>query len=273
MSFALPVVDVNVHVFPWPFRHLPASSPRQLARELRAQTVRTAWVGSFESVLHRDIDGVNRRLTDVCRDHGSQAPTKEQTVWLPFGTVHPGLPDWREDLRRCHEQYRMKGIRLYPNYHQYRLDSRPARELLTECARRGLIVQIVLSLEDTRTQHPLVRVSPVDPQSLMPAVQRLPRLPIVLLNSFRETPTGKLESLCRAGRVYVELATLERAAGLERLLTTIPADRICYGSNVPLYYPSAARLKLNSAQIGQLQRKQIASENAESLLRTGRNGK
>ncbi len=261
MAVAPSIIDTNVHIFEWPFRHLPAASPANFDVQFKKQQLEGAFVGSFESIFHRDIDGVNRRLTEACRQYGAVSK-QGGGVWLPFGTVHLGLPDWREDLRRCIKQYHMDGIRLYPNYHQYRLDDETAMDFFRECDRSRMPVQIVMSLEDIRTQHPLVRVPPVDPDSLLPVLERFSRLPVMLLNAFRETPLGKLERVVQAGRVRLELATLERAAGLEQLLTVIPAERLCYGSNSPLYYPSAARLKLSTAEIGEVQRARIASRNA-----------
>ena len=262
------IVDVNVHVFAWPFRHLRLADPRALARELPRLQVAKALVGSLEAVFHRDVDGVNRRLAQVCRESQRVESVGGQNAWIPCGTVHPGLTDWEEDLRRCDETYRMPVVRLYPNYHQYRLDSDLGLALLDACRRRRLLVQIVMSLEDRRTQHPLVRVPPVPLESVQAVASRFPEMPLMLLNAFRETRLSALAKLCRRSNIYLDLATLEGAGSVERVLESIPASRLCYGSNLPLFYGSAARLKLSTAGITERQRTQIASTNVRSLLNT-----
>src|SRR5580704_8191942 len=79
---------------------------------LRKQGVTQAWAGSFDSLLHKNTAGLNTWLAAQCGQHGPN-------FLMPFGSVNPKLPDWEEDLRRCHEKFRLPGIRVHPNYRDY----------------------------------------------------------------------------------------------------------------------------------------------------------
>ena len=85
------VIDTNVNLFHWPFRRLPLDEPEALVRKLRSLGIQSAWCGSFEAILHRDLSEVNRRLAARCRK------SEELTA---IGSVNVELPGWRQDLQR-----------------------------------------------------------------------------------------------------------------------------------------------------------------------------
>lgn len=137
------LVDTHVYLGDWPHAHLNSEAPRELVASLRQHKVTQAWVGSFEGLFHKDIAAINSRLADSCSRHGDG-------MLIPFGTVNPTLPDWEDDLRRCHEKHHMPGIRLYPGYHGYALADSRFAELLSLAAKAKLIVQLVVWLDDAK---------------------------------------------------------------------------------------------------------------------------
>ena len=193
------IIDVNVSLSRWPFRRLPCDEQPKLIKKLREWGVTEAWAGSFDGVFHKDLGAVNARLFDDCK--------RSREVQLrPFGSVNPTLPDWQEDLRRCHEDYHMPGIRLHPGYHGYRLEDPVFAELLTQAERRGLIVQLVVRIEDPRVHHPLMRVPDIDTKPLPGLISAHPKLRIVLLGALQSLRGQAITQLISAGEVYFEIS-------------------------------------------------------------------
>jgi uncharacterized protein len=255
------ITDVNVSLSRWPTRRVPCDEPPRFVERLRACGVTQAWAGSFDGLLHKDVGGVNLRLAAECRQH-------PDGLLQPFGTVNPLLPDWREELRRCHEVHHMPGIRLHPNYHGYQLDNPVFAELLKLAAERGLIVQLALRMEDPRMQHPLLRVADVDVKPLPAVVAALPQLQLVLLNAMPALPNDTLAALVGTGRVCIEIATLEGVGGIAGLLARVPLDQVLFGSHFPYFILESAVLKLRESALSPVQLNAITCENARRVLET-----
>ena len=255
------MIDTNVDLFRWPFRRLIGDDPASLVARLRKKGVTQAWTASFEGLLCRDVAGVNIRLAEACRRQG-------RDFLVPFGSVNPKSPDWEEDLRRCHEVHRMPGIRLHPNYHGYKLDDPAFARLLGLAAKRGLLVQIALSMEDTRTQFPLMQVPTVDPAPLADLLPRLPKLRLVLLNAgyWGGSRTPHIRKIREAGNVWFDIAMNEGVGGLARLITKTSSSRVVFGSHYPFFYFESALLKIRSAGLPHDQELAITEGNARSIL-------
>lgn len=252
------IVDVQVYLSRWPFRRLRGDEPAELVSYLRARGVVEAWAGSFDALLHRDVAAVNARLAEDCRRHGDG-------LLVPFGTVNPSLPDWEEDLRRCHEEHGMPGIRLHPDFHGYGLDDPRFAYLLRAAAERRRIVQIAMRMEDERTQHPRVRVPVTDPAPLLEVLPKTPGVKVVLLNAHRGLAIGMLGRLAAAGVAGFDLATLERMGGLDDFAAGAGPDRVLFGSFFPYFTWESAALKLRESGLDPDTLAKIRSANARRL--------
>jgi uncharacterized protein len=253
------MIDVNVYLSRWPFRRLPCDEMPALAEKLKSAGVKQAWCGSFDALLHKDIAGVNARLAEKCKTHGS-----EKSMLVPFGAINPKLPDWQEDLRRCAEVHKMPGIRLHPNYHGYKLDDPDFAALLAAAAERKLIVQLVIRMEDPRTQHALLQVPDVDAAPLEAVMKQHPKLRLVILNGLMPLRQDLVDKLATAG-VSFDIATLEGIAGLTRLLKSVPLERILFGSHFPFFAWEAAKLKLQESALARFQVEAITEKNAVAV--------
>jgi hypothetical protein len=252
----VPLTDTNVYLGRWPFRHLPDAEPTEFVGKLVENGVTEAWAGSFDGLWQRDLAGVNERLAAECR-------AARGLRLLPFGSVNPLLPDWQEDVRRCHEAHQ---IRLHPNYHGYKLAAPAFAELLAQAAERQLLVQLVLSMEDERTQSALARVAHVDVGPLAALMKQTPTLRLMILNAFRALPIPQAEPLAAAGIGGFDIAMLEGVEGVQRLVRGVGLERVFFGSYFPFFYFESARLKMQESPLAHGEVEAIAQGNPRRII-------
>src|SRR5262245_34259483 len=82
----LALIDTNVSIGQWPFRHIALDTPG-LVTKLSEQGVKQAWTGSLDALLHKDVSSANARLAEDCKLHGKK-------ILIPIGAINPMLPDW-----------------------------------------------------------------------------------------------------------------------------------------------------------------------------------
>jgi predicted TIM-barrel fold metal-dependent hydrolase len=254
------IIDTNTYLSRWPFRRLVGDETPDFVARLRKRKVVQAWAGSFDGILHKDIAQVNARLAADCRTYGKD-------FLVPFGSVNPTLPNWQEDVRRCGEDHKMPGIRLHPNYHGYTLADPVFAELLHLATKHRLIVQLVVCMEDMRTQHPLMRVPQVDLSALPRVIKNEPAVRLTLLNWPPGIDEGQeLQSLASTGSVYFDISMVEGIEGIARLVEQLPVERVLFGSNFPLFYFESALLKMQESGLSESQKQALFQGNAKRLL-------
>jgi len=255
------MIDTNVDLFQWPFRRVAGDDPAKLVANLHKKGVTQAWAGSYEALLYRDMAGVNARLATAAKQHGPN-------FLVPFGSINPKLPDWQEDVRRCVEVHKMPGIRLHPNYHGYTLDDPAAGELLALAAGKNLLVQIAISMEDIRTQSPLMVVHPVDPGPLADFLKRMPNLRVDLLNAGYHggVYTNHLAEIMKLDNVFLDFACQESVGGVAKLMAQSSPKRVVFGSHYPFFYFESSFLKVWEARLPADQTQAVLEDNARALL-------
>jgi predicted TIM-barrel fold metal-dependent hydrolase len=235
--------DVNVHLHHWPHYRLAHDTPETLAAHLRAHGVTQAWVGSYDALFQQDLASVNARIAADCARAAAD-------LFLPIGTLSPTQPGWRDDLKRCQQDYGMKALRLYPGFHHYTLDDAPFLQLLEAASSAHLPIQIVSQLEDARTQHPALQAPSVNLKPLPALLKAFPDARVMVLNASSAMIHTALQPLPNG---WIDIAKLEGCGGIETLLKTWPVEQIAFGSNAPFFYWQAAKLKLQESALSPAQ--------------------
>lgn len=264
------IIDTNVTLFEWPFRKLKYGNTRTLLDKLRKHRVSQAWAGSYESLFHKDISGVNARLAEECRKNGDG-------MLLPFGTVNLAWPDWEEDLRCCHEIHKMPGIRIYPIYQTFDLDHPDFSRLLEQATKRKMIVQVVGDMEDIRHHHPIILVREVNLEPLVELSKRITGSRIELVYWNHRVPRNLLTRLVNETKIVFDTSRVEGSGEVGRLIggnswagsgVAIPADRFLFGSHAPYFPVEANIIKLFESPLTLEQMQGIMNANARHLLKT-----
>jgi len=261
------IIDTNVNLFDWPFRALKYRNTKALVAKLKKHQVIEAWAGSFEALLSKDMSGVNARLAEECQTHGPG-------FLIPFGSVNLAWPDWEDDVRRCHEDHKMPGLRIYPGYQPFDLGHPAMESLVNMTTKRGLILQVVFGMEDPRVHHPIINVGPVTFAPLLKTVQSMPNAKVELLHFSGSTQGEDLSRFMALRNTFLDVSRLEGNGAVGRMVGSVqglpsarvPVDRIVFGSHAPYFPMETAVLKLIESPLDAEQIRAIMQGNARRLL-------
>jgi predicted TIM-barrel fold metal-dependent hydrolase len=263
------ITDTNVHLFKWPFRRMKYEETKAFVDKLHQHRITKAWAANFEGVFSKSINSVNSRLADECTKFG-------KGMLIPFGAVNIMWPDWEEDLRRCDEVHKMPGIRIYPAYQTYDLSHENFPKLVNLATERGMIVQIVGSLEDLRVQHPLVESREIKFEPILDVMKSNPKARIELLGWSDFVDDDFLKKLVSDTTVMFDISWLESTGGLGRLIdgtnwhglrTPVPVERIMFGSYAPYFPLESAVMKLFESPLTLDQMKSVMNVNANNFIK------
>jgi len=127
-----------------------------------------------------------------------------------------------------------------------------------------MIVQLVLNMKEVRTQHPLMRVPPVEAAPLDELVKNQPRLRlVVVLNWSPGLQSGQWQTIFLDTSILISLLY---EGGGARLVEQVSLERVFFGSNYLLFYFESALLKRQESGLTEAQKNVLLEENARLAL-------
>ena len=262
------LIDINAWLGTWPFRSLRDNTPDTLVARLDRSGIDKAVVSYIEAAFHRHPQSANERLARDVEPHGDRL--------IPVGTINPLSPHWEDDLTSCID-LGMKGIRLFPHYHNFQTDGAESRSVVQACAQCNFPVFIPHRLEDTRQHHWMDPGQSVDLTQLANLVAAVPDAAIIIPNArpLARSPLWMREDL-RDLNWYFDLSLAEIHYGLHKstngmkdlgyMIEEGGANHILFGTHLPFSYAGPALVKLAILPVDEETLEDIKYRTAAKLL-------
>jgi predicted TIM-barrel fold metal-dependent hydrolase len=256
------IVDVNAYLGHFAFRRLRHNTAAGLLALMDAKKIDKAVVSSAGAITYRNAQAGNEELAEEIRCHRDRL--------IPCAVINPFYAGWQDDLRICHEDFGMTGLRLYPKWHNYQLSSPCCRELVNAATERGMVISIPIRVEDNRERSWLLNIPDVPLDEIVELVKAHPKARFLLLNGLGYTgsPLGRKDNGLPANYA-IELSRLSAVLANEigQLLSNLGAERMMFGTGMPFNYPDPALVKLEVLDASEPDKEKIRSQNAASWLR------
>lgn len=241
------VIDFHGHTGRWEYLGM-VDNPDTMLRAMDAVGIDRA---CLFNIFHPD----GTRANDVTAAFVSQNPDR----FIAFAYVCPLLPDRMvPELERATDKLGFSAIKIYPTYTPYRLNH-PAWHPVYQFAHDRELV--VISHTDPATS---------EPKYLGEAAALFPKANFVAGHAGNAEPARRqaIEACQRSTNFYVETCSTYRTPGvIEELVSEAGADRVLYGSDMPLMDPRSQIGKIITADISDDAKRMVLGENARRLLK------
>jgi uncharacterized protein len=257
-------IDFHTYIGHWPFRQLRGNTPAGLVEYMGQFGIAQAVVSNINGVFYKNTQPANEELAEAIKPFPDR--------FMPYAVINPSYPDWEYDFEVCHSKLGMKGLRLYPQYHDYKLTDPRLAKLLERAHDVNLPVAFSRWLVDDR-QHSWMDIGgQLTLDSLIPVMKDNPGR-FILLNTNVEPLKDEYLAGLRNMDVYFDTvyatACVPRESGYDllRMVKEFGPERFLFGSAYPFRDPISALIRLEVvSEFDPATKEAIWSGNARRLL-------
>lgn len=255
------IIDINSYIGHWPFRQLKNNTAAGLVKLMKESGIDMAAVSSVNAIFYKDTQQGNEELAEEINGHGGK--------FIPFAIINPAYTGWKKDFLYCVEKLGMKGLELYPYYHQYSLADKNTVELLNIAADMKIPVHLPCAIENLRQRHWMDTTRNLSVGELEKVLPICPGTDFIITNGSAVSMARQLQNAAekRPGKIYYDFARLDVfTSGLETLVNIVGADRIVFGSVMPFQYIDTQLVKLHYSKLSETDKNKIAYGNISLLF-------
>jgi predicted TIM-barrel fold metal-dependent hydrolase len=253
------LLDINAHVGHWPFKQLQYNTCESLLNRMSRFGVDASVVTNLNGIFYKNVQASNEELQAEIRS----LPSSSRERLIPFAVINPIYSGWKDDLEICFSKMGMKGIHLYPRYHDYKLTDPACIELVNRVRDLGLPVALTIRVVDSRQRSWLDLADEWELNDVMPIVREVPDAKYLILNVANSVElSGPDEQLLRRAELVFDTSG-RSLTNLGDLLQRFGTNKFAFGTHTPILDYLTGRLRIESLK------PEEADETVQEQLRSG----
>jgi hypothetical protein len=247
----IPVFDCHGHLGRWPLTHMPGHTIEATIATLDRLGIDRLCLSPFWGCFCDFVRG---------NDALGAAVARYSDRLIGQITVNPHYPDEIvPEIERCRRLYGVRMLKIHPFCHDYPVDGDGYRPLWEYADQTGTVV----------LSHTWDSDKTCSPELFATIAARYLRARVILAHA-GGTQRGcrqAIDVVKKHGGLYLDTATSHFHVGMiERFVREVGADRVLFGSDVPLLDPAAPLGRIAYARIGEAQKEKILGLNLRGLL-------
>jgi predicted TIM-barrel fold metal-dependent hydrolase len=257
-------IDINAYTGHWPYKQLYKSTLPGLIDRMNRFGIDQAVVANLDGIHFKNTQPAHDALlTEI------QAEKHYRNRLIPFGVINPSYPGWESDLETCVKRG-VKGVRIYPQYHDYLPGDSASIDLVKRCRQLGIVVGLTIRMVDSRQRSWLdiphvagTANSEWTLKNFMPLIRAVPDANYFVLN----VSTGfgvEAADLSLLKQPNIVFDTSGRSIHfMPDFLRLFGVEKFAFGSHSPILDYVTGMLRIESLRDSE------ASEKEKELLRSG----
>jgi len=252
------LIDSNAYIGHWPFRQFEYNTFDELLNRMTEFGTDASVVSNLNGIFYKNTQAANEELYKAIR---SKKTYRDR--FIPFAVINPIYSGWRDDFEECSTKMGMKGIRLYPKYHDYDLTNPSCIKLVKMARDRGLPVALSLRMVDSRPSSWLDIEKEWSLKDIIPIIRLVPDARYLILNVANSPDLNKEDTeLFRKAEILMDTSGRD-IIDFGELLMKYGKDKFCFGTHSPILDYCTGLLRIEALRDSE------ADDNMKELLRSG----
>ncbi len=252
------LIDSNAYIGHWPFRRFEYNTLEALSGRMKAFGTDRSVVSNLNGIFYKNTQHANEELLAAIRNKRAY-----QDRFIPFAVINPIYGGWRDDFKICSSDAAIKGIRLYPQYHNYDITNPFCVELVKMCRDKGLPVVFTLRMVDSYASSWMDIDKEWSLKDIVPILWAVPDAKYMIVNVANSTALSKEDTaLFKKADVLMDTSG-RNITDWTDLFKRFGTDKFCFGTHSPILDYFSGLLRIES--LGENE----AGEKIKDLLRAG----